>query len=343
MATPRPGRELAASVRPAAARRRHRGRGRGHGDDRAEGSRLRRASPECRSRTASTRRRPARSSTRSSARRGRSRPVRAPRSPRWPAERVLVTGLGGTAGGGTRRRRSPSSPGSCSCCSPCCGWVGSPSSSPRRWSPGFLAGAAVDVVDRRAAEADRDLGRRGHRLAGARLLGRRRSARSIGRRCSSAPSSLARDPRRCASCARRFPARWCWSSAGCSPPACSTSARTGSRWSDPCRAACRHPQLPDLDVVTRPPRDDRRSPSVALLLIGFSQTAGDAQGVRRPASLPHRRQPGVGRARDGERRRRGVPGDAGVDQPVGELAERVGRAPGRRSPRWSPARSCWRR
>ena len=48
-------------------------------------------------------------------------------------------------------------------------------------------------------------------------------------------------------------------------------------------------------------------------------------GVRDPAPLPHRRRPGVGGAGDGERRRRRVPGHAGVDQPVGELAERVGR------------------
>ena len=37
---------------------------------------------------------------------------------------------------------------------------------------GFLAGAAVDVVGRRAAEADRHLGRRRQRLAGVRVVGR---------------------------------------------------------------------------------------------------------------------------------------------------------------------------
>ena len=49
--------------------------------------------------------------------------------------------------------------------------------------------------------------------------------------------------------------------------------------------------------------------------------------VRGPAPLPHRRQPGVGRAGDGQRRVRCVPGDAGLDEPVRQLAERVGRRP----------------
>ena len=46
------------------------------------------------------------------------------------------------------------------------------------------------------------------------------------------------------------------------------------------------------------------------------------QDVRGQAPLPDRHQPGIGRAGHGERRRRPVPGDAGVDEPVGELAER---------------------
>ena len=49
-----------------------------------------------------------------------------------------------------------------------------------------------------------------------------------------------------------------------------------SRWSAPCRAACRLPQVPSLELVSQ------NFPAVviaafALLLIGFSQTAGDAQ------------------------------------------------------------------
>ena len=78
----------------------------------------------------------------------------------------------------------------------------------------------------------------------------------------------------------------------------------------------------------------------ALLLIGFSQTAGDARAFATRHQLPHRRRPGIDRAGDGEPRRRRLPGHAGVDQPVGELAERVGRRADARSPRSSPARSC---
>ena len=47
------------------------------------------------------------------------------------------------------------------------------------------------------------------------------------------------------------------------------------------------------------------------------------QGVRRAASLPDRREPGIRGSGDGERGRGRVPGDAGVDQPLGQLAERV--------------------
>ena len=61
--------------------------------------------------------------------------------------------------------------------------------------------------------------------------------------------------------------------------------------------------------------------------------------VRGPAPLPHRRQPGVRGAGDGQRRVRGLPGDAGLDEPVGELAERVGRRPHARSRPSSPAGS----
>ena len=48
------------------------------------------------------------------------------------------------------------------------------------------------------------------------------------------------------------------------------------------------------------------------------------EGVRGAPSLPDRRQPGVRRPGDGERRRGRVPGHAGVDKPVGQLAQRVG-------------------
>ena len=55
------------------------------------------------------------------------------------------------------------------------------------------------------------------------------------------------------------------------------------------------------------------------------------QDVRGQAPLSHRHQPGIGRPGHGQRRRRPVPGDAGLDEPVGELAERPhGRAHGPR-------------
>ena len=45
--------------------------------------------------------------------------------------------------------------------------------------------------------------------------------------------------------------------------------------------------------------------------------------VRRPASLPDRCRPGDGRPGHVQHRRRRVPGDAGVDQPVGQFVERL--------------------
>ena len=57
------------------------------------------------------------------------------------------------------------------------------------------------------------------------------------------------------------------------------------------------------------------------------------EGVRDATSVPDRRQPGVGRPGDGERRRRRVPGNACFDQPFGQLAQRVGRSDQPRSRR----------
>ena len=86
------------------------------------------------------------------------------------------------------------------------------------------------------------------------------------------------------------------------------------------------PELPDADLV-----GDHLAvigiASVALLLIGFSQTAGDARAF---ATRHHYRidvnQESVaqGMANVGAGR---VPGDAGLDEPLGELAERVGGGP----------------
>ena len=85
------------------------------------------------------------------------------------------------------------------------------------------------------------------------------------------------------------------------------------------------PELPDLDAGRATTSRRSAIAAVALLLIGFSQTAGDARAFAARHDYRHRRRPGVGGAGHGERRRGRVPGDAGLDQPLGQLAERVGR------------------
>ena len=83
------------------------------------------------------------------------------------------------------------------------------------------------------------------------------------------------------------------------------------------------PALPDWDLV-RTHLSTIGIASVALLLIGFSQTAGDARAF----ATRHRYRIDVnqesvaqGMANVGRRR---VSGHAGLDEPLGELAERVG-------------------
>ena len=85
------------------------------------------------------------------------------------------------------------------------------------------------------------------------------------------------------------------------------------------------PVLPDLALVARPLRDGRHRGGVALLLIGFSQTAGDARAfaARHDYRIDvNQESVAQGMANLGRRR---VPGHAGVDEPLGQLAERVGR------------------
>ena len=60
----------------------------------------------------------------------------------------------------------------------------------------------------------------------------------------------------------------------------------------------------------------------ALVMIGFSQTAGDARAYGGQAPLPGRHRPGVGRPVGGEHRRRAPQRDAGLDEPVRQLAQR---------------------
>jgi Sulfate permease family len=101
------------------------------------------------------------------------------------------------------------------------------------------------------------------------------------------------------------------------------------------------PAVPDLGLVA----DNYGTVAIAafaLLLIGFSQTAGDARAF----AARHRYRIDVNQesvAQGMANMGAGVfQGDAGLDEPVGELAERVG-GRARRSRRWSQAASCWRR
>ena len=92
--------------------------------------------------------------------------------------------------------------------------------------------------------------------------------------------------------------------------------------------ACPSSSVPDLELLWDHAGTIALA-AVALVLIGFSQTAGDCPDVRGQAPLPDRHQPGVGGAGHGQRRRRPVPGDAGLDQPVRQLAQRPHRRPHR--------------
>ena len=62
--------------------------------------------------------------------------------------------------------------------------------------------------------------------------------------------------------------------------------------------------------------------ALGLLLIGFSQTAGDARAFAIEARIPNRHRSGVGGPERGEPRIGCAPGDPGLDQSVGEFAQR---------------------
>ena len=304
------------------AARRHRGGDRGHRSDRAEEPRVRghRGGPAAE--RAVRRRRRRRSSTRSSARPATSRRGRARRSRPSPAAR-WSSPVSAESRRRSSSRRSRSRPDCCSCCSRCCGWVGSRSFLSKAVVTGFLAGAAIDVVvgelpklTGTSAEGDNAwrefaswLGSLGDMhwttvLVGVTALAR--DPRAAARRAG--------DPRR-ARARRRRAARL-----GAVRP---RRARRGARRRRAARAS-RSPSCPISSWSGDHYRDRSPSRRWRLLLIGFSQTAGDARAF----AARHRyridvNQESVG-AGDGERRRGRVPGNAGVDEPLGELAERVG-------------------
>ena len=72
------------------------------------------------------------------------------------------------------------------------------------------------------------------------------------------------------------PGAWCWWPAGSSPHTCSTWEPMAWIWSGTCRGDCRRRSCPSLDVF-REQYATIGVASAALLLIGFSQTAGDAR------------------------------------------------------------------
>ena len=202
---------------------------------------------------------------------------------------------------------------------------------------GFLAGAAVDVVIGELPKLTGTSTSGDNAWARARVVdpvARRHQLDDAARRAGGArghPRPALLRPARAgrARARRRRAAR---------DVRCSTSARTASRSSATCRAACPRRRCRALDVFQQHYATILAA-AAGLLLIGFSQTAGDARAfaVRHRYRIDVNQESvaqGMANAASGV-----VPGDAGLDEPVGELAQRVGRRPQRRWRRSSPAGS----
>ena len=165
---------------------------------------------------------------------------------------------GGRACGGAGRGDHAGRPACCSCCSPCCGWAGSPGSCRRPVITGFLAGAAIDVVIGELPKLTGTDRRRRQRLARARLVGADARRHPRRRPCWSGAVSLA-VILACASSRRRSPARWCSSSAGCSPSPLFDLGAHGVALVGDVPRGLPAPALPSTDIVTdRLPDDHRR-------------------------------------------------------------------------------------
>ena len=138
---------------------------------------------------------------------------------------------------------------------------------------GFLAGAAVNVV---IGELPKLTGTSSEGESAWRELASWIGSlgTSTGPRWSSAPP---RSPRSSDSGSRRprYPGRWCWWPEACSHRAFDLGAHGVALVGDVPRGLPA-PQLPDLELVSRH-LSEIGIASVALLLIGFSQTAGDAR------------------------------------------------------------------
>ena len=327
-------RGVAAAVRPQGAPRRCARGGRGDGDDRAEGSRLRRH----------RRRAGAERALRGCGRRDRLRAVLhvAPHLDR--AELVAGRRRGRRrAVRGRRRRRG------------CRARRGDHAGDRRVLPPARRASARLDRAvpvpgsrhglpggsrgrrrHRRAAEADRDVDVRRHRVGRARVVdpvarGRelgdpargRGGARGHPRSALPRPTRAGRARARRRRTARDMAVRPRRARCRARRPRAARPAGAGASGRRRLPAA-----LPD-----DPRRRDRAAPD--RLLADRRRRAC----VRRPAPLPHRHQPGVGRAGHGQHGVGSVPGDAGLDEPVCELAQRSRPARAPRLPRWPPAGS----
>ncbi len=269
------GRRLAAALRPPVAARRPRCRDRRHRADRAEGPRLR----GDRRRAAAER----------AVRGGRGRDhLRAllhvapdldrARARRWPRSRAARSWSPAS-----RASRPPSSSRRSRCVTGLLflalallrlGWISR-----------FLSKAVDHRVpggrrrrrrDRRAAQAHGDRRRRGRTRGASSARGSARSATCTGRRCVVGRARAGADPRAALPRARRAGRAGARGRRGSSRRTCSTSGRTASRSSATCRAGCRRRSCP-TSTWSRTHLATVVVAAIALLLIGFSQTAGDAR------------------------------------------------------------------
>ena len=140
---------------------------------------------------------------------------------------------------------------------------------------GFLFGAAIDVVIGELPKLT------GTKASGSNsfqelwswlgTLGQIHPMDGMGRR-----HRAGRRLRSAADRALAFPARWCWSSVGCWHRGCWTSASAAWRWSVPYLAGCPRSSSQTSDLMWDH-AGTAAVAAVALVLIGFSQTAGDAR------------------------------------------------------------------
>ena len=312
-------------------------RDRGDRADRAEEPRLRGHRRDPGRERALRRRSRARSSTRSSARRGTSRPGRAPRLQPSRVGQCSSTGVGGDEAAQLVAAITLVTGALFLLLAAFrLGWIAQFLS--KAVVTGFLAGAAVDVVVGELPKLTGTSSDGDNVWQRARRRGCAGSTTSTGRRCSSAWSRSA------VILALRFTApavpgalvlvvggllaSWLFdlgahgvALVGDVPRGLAVTRAAGAGISS---ATTRG----DL-------RRRRRAPPDRLLADGRRRAR-----LRHAPPLPHRRQPGVGRAGHGQRRRRRLPGHARLDEPFGELAERVGRrAHARRVARHGRARA----